>query len=101
VSVSRSLRIVFRNRRVCLLFVAGAVRFIGGFALGSFLAKYFEAAYPDNNSDYAVINGFVIGFGGTASSTLGGLAADALAVRYGQKVVCRSRCLPAVSCRGV
>ena len=85
-SLLESLSIILRQRCVVLLYVAGSVRFIGGFALGSYLAKYFQAAFPDDNSLYSVLNGLIIGFGGTLSSMGGGFLADRVAVKHGQQV---------------
>lgn len=62
------------------------MRFIGGNAIGSFLVKYFQAAFPSHNKDYSVVNAVVIGVGGALSSAGGGYLADFLSRKHGYHV---------------
>jgi MFS family permease len=86
VTLSQSFRAILSRKVVLLLYAAGCMRFIGGNAIGSFLVKYFQAAFPAHNKDYSVVNAVVIGVGGALSSAGGGYLADFLSRKYGYHV---------------
>ena len=50
------------------------------------VSLYFKAAFDTKNSQYSVLNGVIVGVGGTLSSAGGGWLADKTAVRFGQQV---------------
>jgi len=77
----RAIRISFSDSAVTLLFAAAAIRFVGGFAIGAFMPKYFKAQWPDKNDEYSVFNAFVVSAGGALSAFLGGKISDVLRKR--------------------
>ena len=62
--------------RVQWLFLAAFFRFCSGLCIGVWSAPYFKSAFPDDSTSYAVVNAFIVGFCGVASSALGGYFAD-------------------------
>eukprot|EP00743_Colponemidia_sp_Colp-15_P014184 GILK01016717.1.p1 GENE.GILK01016717.1~~GILK01016717.1.p1 ORF type:complete len:496 (+),score=19.51 GILK01016717.1:41-1489(+) len=64
--------------------VASAVRFAGGYALGSYLPQYFHRLYPDMYVLYGYINSGIVFFGGVSSAYLGGYLGDKLTSKYPQ-----------------
>eukprot|EP01082_Thalassiosira_pseudonana_P002674 g3634.t1 g3634 contig12:2464264-2466036(-) len=66
--------------RVRYLFLASFLRFSSGLMIGVWAAPYYKQAFPDNASEYAVVNAFIVGAMGMSSGILGGYVADWLAV---------------------
>ncbi|CAM9631107.1 unnamed protein product, partial [Phaeothamnion confervicola] len=75
-TVMESFQVIFRNRLIVLLFAAGAVRFMAGYAIGSFLPKFYEDVFPEYNTIYSYLNASVVSVGGALSSFAGGRIAD-------------------------
>eukprot|EP00581_Thalassiosira_minuscula_P018738 CAMPEP_0183714106 /NCGR_PEP_ID=MMETSP0737-20130205/8767_1 /TAXON_ID=385413 /ORGANISM="Thalassiosira miniscula, Strain CCMP1093" /LENGTH=526 /DNA_ID=CAMNT_0025943011 /DNA_START=195 /DNA_END=1775 /DNA_ORIENTATION=- len=64
--------------RVQFLFLASFLRFCSGLMIGVWAAPYYKQAFPDNASEYAVVNAFIVGAMGMSSGILGGYIADGL-----------------------
>jgi MFS family permease len=75
-TLSRALHVVWSDKVVVLVFVAAALRFFGGFALGAYLAPYYKRGFPDKNAEFGVLNAFVVSVAGALSAILGGRLAD-------------------------
>mmetsp|Transcript_513 Transcript_513/g.302 ORF Transcript_513/g.302 Transcript_513/m.302 type:complete len:205 (-) Transcript_513:134-748(-) len=68
--------ILFSNRCYVYLVIASFFRFFGGYTLGFLGSKYFIGNYPNNTSEYAWQNAFVIIGGGVPASMIAGELAD-------------------------
>ncbi|CAM9506661.1 unnamed protein product, partial [Heterosigma akashiwo] len=75
-TLMESFREIFSSKLVCILFLAGSVRFMGGYAIASFLPTYYSYAFSDYSTLYSYLNASVVAFGGALSSYLGGKFAD-------------------------
>jgi len=75
-TMMESFREIFASKLVCILFLAGSVRFMGGYAIGSFLPVFFKTQYPEYNTLYSYLNASVVALGGALSSYIGGKCAD-------------------------
>ena len=64
--------------RVQFLFLASFVRFRSGLMIGVWAAPYYKQAFPDNATEYAVVNALIVGALGMSSGILGGYIADGL-----------------------
>lgn len=64
--------------RVQFIFLASFLRFCSGLMIGVWAAPYFKQAFPDDAAQYAVVNAFIVGGMGMASSIMGGKFADGL-----------------------
>jgi len=64
--------------RVQFLFLASFLRFCSGLMIGVWAAPYYKQAFPDNASEYSVVNAFIVGGMGLTSGILGGYVADKL-----------------------
>merc|ERR1711881_692194 len=71
----------FSAPAVSWLFVAAAMRFVGGFAIGVYMPKYFKATWPSKNDQYSVLNAGVVSAGGALSAFIGGKLSDTLRKR--------------------
>mmetsp|Transcript_23972 Transcript_23972/g.31122 ORF Transcript_23972/g.31122 Transcript_23972/m.31122 type:complete len:410 (+) Transcript_23972:92-1321(+) len=71
-----SLREIFSSKLVCILFIAGSVRFMGGYAIASFLPTFYSYQFTSYSTLYSYLNASVVAFGGALSSYLGGKFAD-------------------------
>lgn len=71
----------FSDPAVSWLFVAAAMRFVGGFAIGVYMPKYFKATWPSKNDQYSVLNAGVVSAGGALSAFIGGKLSDTLRKR--------------------
>lgn len=47
---------------------------------------FWQAAFPDHNSQFSVLNALVVGICGSTSAIGGGALTDRLALRYGKHV---------------
>lgn len=70
---------VLATKRVQWLFLASFFRFSSGLLIGVWAAPYFQQAFPNDVSSYAVINALIVGFCGVSSGLFGGWAADQVA----------------------
>jgi len=86
---------VLTNWFVVLLFIASSLRFLGGYAIGSYLPKFFGRNFPAFSNQYGVINGIVTGLGGAISSFGGGKVTDVLATKNGTYM---RALIPALGC---
>jgi MFS family permease len=64
--------------RVQYIFVASFLRFCAGLMIGVWAAPYFKQAFPDDATQYAVVNAFIVGGMGMTSGILGGYISDGL-----------------------
>ena len=64
--------------RVQFLFLASFVRFRSGLMIGVWAAPHYKQAFPDNATEYAVVNALIVGALGMSSGLLGGYIADGL-----------------------
>ena len=71
-----SLREIFGNNVICVLFVASSFRFMGGYAIATYLPTFYSTIYPDKTSQYSIINCTVVALGGFLSSWGGGKVSD-------------------------
>ena len=83
ISFRESLRIAFSDVVILVIFIAASTRFMGGFALGAYLPQFYKRKFPDFNSEYSVLNAFVVSFAGGISSISGGRLADIAETRFG------------------
>lgn len=88
--ITETISEICRSRLVLLLFTAASVRFMGGYALGSFLPRFYAVAFPGNNITYSYINAVVVSLGGALSSFVGGRIVD----RCGHQAAVSSLCMP-------
>lgn len=72
-----------RSPALVLLLVASAARYIAGYSIGSYFARFAEAAFPGRNTELAVASACVIGIVGAISSVGGGALADWIGRRRG------------------
>lgn len=56
--------------------IAGSFRFFGGYAIGYYMPSYFGKIYPDYQTEYSVLNAFVVSVGGFISAYGGGVLSD-------------------------
>ncbi|CAM9848940.1 unnamed protein product, partial [Hapterophycus canaliculatus] len=75
-TVTESAKIIFGEPLILLLIFGGMVRFMAGYAIGSFLPDFYSQIYPDFNTIYSYLNASVVSVGGALSSYAGGYAAD-------------------------
>jgi len=68
----------FNTTRAKWIFGGSFLRFSSGLTIGVWSAPYFRAAFPDNASDYAVVQALITAVAGSASGLIGGAAADYL-----------------------
>ena len=78
-SALRDAQQVLATKRVQWLFLASFFRFSSGLLIGVWAAPYFQQAFPNDISSYAVVNALIVGFCGVASGLIGGWAADQVA----------------------
>lgn len=64
--------------RVQFIFLASFLRFCSGLMIAVWAAPYYKQAFPDNASEYAVVNAFIVGAMGMTSGIAGGAIADKL-----------------------
>lgn len=76
VSLGQAIRTVAQSREVMLLFVAAALRFVGGYSIAAFLPIYFKRQFPGQNKQYSLFNAGVVSVGGALSAYAGGWLAD-------------------------
>lgn len=94
-----SLASMLSNTIIIMLFIASSLRFMGGYAIGSYLPVYFSRRYPDLKNQYSLINAFVISIGGAISSFGGGRLTDYLVSKAGKEKGAHIRALiPALGC---
>jgi len=77
------VRTTFADYVVVLAIVAASTRFLGGFALGAYLPQFYKRKFPEFNSEYSVLNAFVVSVAGGISSVAGGKIADMMEAKYG------------------
>lgn len=75
-TLRETLRIISSDRVVLLLFLATPLRFLGGFAIGTFLPQYFKRRFPAQQAVYATLNALVVSLGGATSAYTGGYVSD-------------------------
>jgi MFS family permease len=79
VTYAQALSLAWREPSVRLLFLAAPTRFLGGFAIGTFLPQYYRARFPDEvNTVYSTLNALIVSGGGLAAAYSGGLITDRL-----------------------
>ncbi|CAM9103237.1 unnamed protein product [Ectocarpus sp. 13 AM-2016] len=71
-----STKLIFGDPLIVLLIFGGMVRFMAGYAIGSYLPDFFSQIYPNDNTIYSYLNASVVSVGGALSSYAGGYAAD-------------------------
>ncbi len=64
--------------RVQFIYFASFLRFCSGLMIGVWAAPYFKQAFPDDATQYAVVNAFIVGGMGMTSGIMGGYIADGL-----------------------
>jgi MFS family permease len=64
--------------RVQYIFIASFFRFCAGLLIGVWAAPYFKQAFPNDATQYAVVNAFIVGGVGMTSGIMGGYIADGL-----------------------
>jgi len=99
-SMRESLRAIFSNRTVLLVYMAAALREAAGLGIYTWCAPFFRGKFGSHMTKYAVLNAFVVGVGGVTSSFLGGFAFNYFISRYpnsgAQAFVCSIGCLLAI-----
>mmetsp|Transcript_17829 Transcript_17829/g.28874 ORF Transcript_17829/g.28874 Transcript_17829/m.28874 type:complete len:476 (-) Transcript_17829:141-1568(-) len=75
-SLTSTLRHIARDKAVLCVFIAGPLRFLGGFAIGTYVPQYFSRRYPEWNGSYGTLNAFIVSLGGASSSFAGGYITD-------------------------
>jgi len=86
ISLAKAIGIVVGDKVIMMLFVAASLRFLGGFAIGNYLAVYYIRRFPENASAYSSLNALIVGLGGATSSYMGGFLSDRLKVRDARAV---------------
>ena len=76
-SVRQSL-VMLCNAPFALLCLASSVRMFSGYALGSWMASFYERHYSLDSSQYGLPVGVIVMLGGCSGSLLGGWASDRL-----------------------
>ena len=79
--VQNTLRIL-SIPRVRFIFLASFFRFCSGLMIGVWAAPYYKQTFPDNVSEYAVVNALIVGAMGMSSGILGGYIADGLSTWF-------------------
>jgi MFS family permease len=67
---------IFTNPTCRWVVIAGSFRFFGGYAIGYYMPSFFGKLYPDYQTEYSILNAFVVSFGGFCSSYGGGVLSD-------------------------
>eukprot|EP00752_Nemacystus_decipiens_P008775 g7830.t1 len=75
-TVAQSFKIIFGEPLIVLLICGGMVRFMAGYAIGSYLPDFYSQIFPSFNTTYSYLNASVVSVGGALSSYAGGFAAD-------------------------
>lgn len=56
--------------------LGGSFRFFESFTLVYFIPSFYLTIYPSRRTEFSILYGLLVGFGGTISNMLGGLIAD-------------------------
>ncbi|CAM9987824.1 unnamed protein product [Ascophyllum nodosum] len=73
---SQSTKLIFGEPLILLLMLGGMLRFMAGYAIGSYLPDFYSQIYPSDNTIYSYLNASVVSVGGALSSFAGGYVAD-------------------------
>ncbi|KAL9185564.1 hypothetical protein ACHAXT_003341 [Thalassiosira profunda] len=77
-SLVENTRRILSIPRARFIFLASFLRFCSGLMIGVWAAPFYKQAFPDNASEYAVVNALIVGALGMTSGILGGYIADGL-----------------------
>lgn len=83
------LYVVLQPTEMKVMMLAAAFRMVGGVVLGAYLPTYFKKNFPSQRDEFVVINVFVVVFGGTISTVLGGRLTSYWGVASGKKKVAK------------
>eukprot|EP00903_Cladosiphon_okamuranus_P006304 g6182.t1 len=75
-TISESIKLIFGDPLILLLICGGMVRFMAGYAIGSYLPDFYSQIFSSYNTIYSYLNASVVSVGGALSSYAGGYAAD-------------------------
>lgn len=70
ISALRSIWLVLSEPVIVMVFIASALRFIGGFTLGAYLPIFYSRVFPNFNTQYSILNSGVVSVGGNLHSSL-------------------------------
>jgi MFS family permease len=76
VSLKESIMYIFTSQTLLRVFVAAAIRNMGGYALGAFEATFYAHTHGLNPLQYGLFLSFVVPVGGCIGSLWGGYAGD-------------------------
>jgi MFS family permease len=71
-----SLKEIFSNNLIIILYIASSARFMAGYAIGGYVPSFYGTVFADYDDTYSYLNAFVVATGGALSSYIGGRAAD-------------------------
>lgn len=71
-----SLKEIFSNKLIIILYIASSARFMAGYAIGGYVPSFYGTLFEDYEDTYAYLNAFVVAGGGALSSYIGGRVAD-------------------------
>jgi len=92
-TTKEAFAVVFRDKAVVMLILAGGLRFFGGIGIGSFMPQFYQKKF-NKQEEYALINAAVVSVGGALSSYFGGYLAD----RWSKRQVKARAWVPAIGC---
>ncbi|XP_071965382.1 MFS-type efflux pump MSMEG_3705-like [Antedon mediterranea] len=75
-SIKETVVLLMTTKAYVILTSAAAIREIGGYALGTWLATFYSRRFGQTSVDYGVNIGLVVLFGGTTGCLIGGYLAD-------------------------
>jgi predicted MFS family arabinose efflux permease len=78
----RSLKVLLTNKTFLVLILASSLRFLGGYSIGFWGAKFFQGMYEDKDTQYSLFNMIIYGVIGMSSSYTGGYVSDKLDKRF-------------------
>ena len=77
-STRTALGMLFTNRTFVLMCIASSVRMLSGYALGGWMATFYQRQYSLDSSQYGTALGLIVMVGGVAGCSIGGYLSDAL-----------------------
>ena len=73
-----ALGMLFSNRTFVLMCIASSIRMLSGYALGGWMATFYQRQYSLDSSQYGTALGLIVMVGGVAGCSIGGYLSDAL-----------------------
>ena len=83
-TVFQKLGILMTNGTFIVLLIASSLRFLGGYSIGFWGAKFFQQRFEDDKATYSVANGLIVACVGMTAAYSGGAITDRFSKRWTQ-----------------